>query len=182
MSLNKTLHFLYSTCVGAMFRQKKKKVFAGIFASEFCEIQLEFTVILKFNKRNWFGVRCRRSILSQRILHISEAGVSEKEGRRREHWMEKWEAQSMQSQQTRFRECSQKSEQRRLRMVSRFWVLSQNRSWETLLRCKRSVLQSWGPKLGDETSKRWEHCVLWVWGRNCRKTYNNSGLRGQRIL
>lgn len=25
MSLNKTLHFLYSICVGAKFRQKKKK-------------------------------------------------------------------------------------------------------------------------------------------------------------
>lgn len=83
-SLSKTLPFLCNIGMGNVQGKEKKKLFADIFLSQFCEIQFEFysyfqlipNCIFQCNKRNGFGVRGRKSMLSQMILHISEAGVS----------------------------------------------------------------------------------------------------------
>lgn len=59
MYLNITLSFLYNIWVGAKFRGKTKKLFADIFASqfcEFCEFQFELTIISNLTQTVFFSV------------------------------------------------------------------------------------------------------------------------------
>jgi len=69
--------------VDTKFRGKTKGLFADILASQFCEVQFQFTVIFNLSQtvfvsmtRNGFGIRGKRSILTQTILCVGKAGVS----------------------------------------------------------------------------------------------------------